>query len=160
MAQSILLRGHRAIGGAGALLVLCLAIGSGARADDADACEQETDPALGVAACTRYIELLGTPDDDDAWAFINRGIGHSDAGNLDQALADYTEAIRLDARNPSGYYHRAQTLNDLAEFDRALDDIEKAISLDPTDADGYKVPGMIFIDTGRYQKAADDLRWR
>ena len=94
MAQSIPLQGNRAIGGVGVLLALCLAIGSGARADDADACEQESDPALGVAACTRYIESLGTPDADDAWAFINRGIGHSDAGNLNQALADYTEAIR------------------------------------------------------------------
>ena len=71
MAQSILFQGHRAIGGAGVVLALCLAIGSGARADDADACEQETDPALGVAACTRYIESLGTPGADDAWAFIN-----------------------------------------------------------------------------------------
>jgi tetratricopeptide (TPR) repeat protein len=157
LAQSILFQGHRAVGGAGVLLVLCLAIGSGARANDADACEQETDPTLGVAACTRYIESLGTPGADEAWAFINRGIGHSDAGNWNQALADYTEAIRLDARNPSGYYHRAQALNDLAEYDRALDDIETAIGLDPTDADGYNVRGMIFTETGRYQKAADDF---
>lgn len=157
MAQSILLQGNRAIGCAGALVALCLAIGSGARADDADACEQETDPALSVAACTRYIESLWTAGADDAWAFINRGIGHSDAGDLNQAIADYSEAIQLDVQYPSGYYHRARALNDLAEYDRALEDIETAISLDPTDADGYNVRGMIFTETGRYQRAADDF---
>lgn len=145
----------RAFGGL--LLMLALTIGNGARADDADVCEDETDPTLGVAACTRYIGSIDKPDADDAWAFINRGIGHSDAGNYDKALADFTEAIRLDPNDPSGFYHRARSLNDVAEYDRALDDIEAAIKLDPSDADAWNVRGMIFLDSGRYQRAGEDF---
>ncbi len=43
-------------------------------------------------------------------AYINRGNAHDDKGNHNAAIADYTEAIRLDAKNARIYYDRGIAL--------------------------------------------------
>ena len=50
--------------------------------------------------------------------------------DLDKALADYTEAIRIDPNNASAYSGRAKVWNAKGEFDKAIDDYNEASRLE------------------------------
>ena len=49
----------------------------------------------------------------------NRGIAYRDKGDTDRAIADLTEAIRLDPKNAHAYVNRGLVYEKLADFARA-----------------------------------------
>jgi tetratricopeptide (TPR) repeat protein len=51
-----------------------------------------------IAACTRQIDSGRWRGHDLAVEHYNRGISWKAKGDLDRAIADYTEAIRLDPK--------------------------------------------------------------
>ena len=53
--------------------------------------------------------------------------------DFDQALSDYSEAIRLDPNYAHAYLNRGVMLADKRELDRAIVDFAAAIRLDPTE---------------------------
>jgi tetratricopeptide (TPR) repeat protein len=130
-------------------------LASQARADDRRDCRTETDPDRVIAACTRLIQSIGPPGADDARVFVNRGLGYAEAHDPAKAIADFTEAIRLDPEETDAYYQRARAFHGVAEYDRALADIDIVLGADPTDADAYDVRGTVLADTLRYQEAAE-----
>jgi tetratricopeptide (TPR) repeat protein len=135
--------------------VFGFALAGQARASDRVDCMSETGPDRIIAACTRLIQSIAQPGAEDAWAFVNRGLGYGDSGDPAKAIADFTEAIRLDPNGTDGYYQRARTLDGVAEYDRGLADIDVVLGLTPKDADAYDVRGMILSDALRYQEAAE-----
>src|SRR4051812_39190137 len=69
---------------------------SAARADDRDLCKDMA--ALGdraIAACTREITSGRWRGDDLATLYINRAFSHFAKDDFDRAIADYSEALRL-----------------------------------------------------------------
>jgi tetratricopeptide (TPR) repeat protein len=107
-----------------ALALPCLA----AAADDKTICGDQRTPAdPKIAACTRLIKSGKLGDVSLSAAFNNRGSGHADKRDLARALADYTEAIRLDPDSGAAYYNRARILEQRGELDRALADYTSAI---------------------------------
>lgn len=54
-------------------------------------------------------------------------------GEIDNAIADYEEAIRIDPRAVVPYYNRGRALLDKNAFAEALQDFSQAISRHPTD---------------------------
>ena len=46
----------------------------------------------------------------------------SQAGQLDNAVAAFTEAIRLDPKNATGFYYRGQLYSRMQDSDRAITD--------------------------------------
>ena len=69
-------------------------------------------------------ELRDNPD-----AYFNRGIAHRAKGDLDGALADYTEAIRLKPDYALAYNNRGAARNDKKDLDGALADYTEVIRL-------------------------------
>ena len=61
--------------------------------------------------------------------------------DYDRAIADFTEAIRLDPKDDWAYYYRAQSWNAKGEYDKAIADLTEAIRLDPNDASVYYFAG-------------------
>ena len=56
---------------------------------------------------------------------------------LDIALGDYNEAIRLEPTSASVYHNRGIAWSDKKEHDKAIADYNEAIRLDPKDAPAY-----------------------
>ena len=52
-------------------------------------------------------------------------------------IADYTEAIRLDAKNRAAYVARGELFDGTKEYEKALADYSEAIKIDPRDPDLY-----------------------
>jgi tetratricopeptide (TPR) repeat protein len=57
--------------------------------------ELKRDTRSGLAVCTRAIEEESLPRRDRAATYVNRGIIHMHARDLDAAVRDYEQAIRM-----------------------------------------------------------------
>ena len=63
--------------------------------------------------------------------FDLRGFSQLSLKNYEEAIADYTEALSFNSRDPRVYVHRAQARAELGDYPKALQDVEKALKLDP-----------------------------
>ena len=96
---------------------------------DWDGC-QSKDPATAIPACSAIIPDETETPQSRADAYVFRAGAYLAQGNLDRAIADYGEALKLTPRNIVAYVSRA-----LAEFkkgdkDRAILDYSIANKLD------------------------------
>lgn len=68
-------------------------------------------------------------DPSDAAAFNNRGIVHTDKGNLEDALKDFNEAVRLQPDDANSHFNRAEAWEKKGDFIAAIADYQKYLDL-------------------------------
>src|SRR4029077_14037182 len=120
-------------------LLFCFAmlvVAGPATADDALRCSREAGD-VAIAACTRAINSGAGRSSTKSISYENRGNAYHDKGDMDRAIADYTEAIRLDPKNVNAYGHRGVTYRDKGDLDLAIADFTEVIRLVPKGAHGY-----------------------
>src|SRR5262249_35076918 len=122
---------------------------------DWDACKGD-DPDRSIAACTRIIQGRGETAQRLANAHYNRGVAYKDKGDLDRAIADFTEAIRLNPRHVMALGNRGAAYSAKDDNDRAIADFNEAIRLDPNFADAYFNRGITYQDKGDLDRAIAD----
>ena len=66
---------------------------------------------------------------NDEKAFYNRGVVRADKGDLDGAIADYNEAIRLTSDYVIAYYNRAIGWEKKKNYSSAIADFQKYLEL-------------------------------
>ena len=125
------------------------------RRDEED-CTRSSEPATVIAACTRLIESGQFTGHNLAIFHYDRGIAHKNKKDFDQALSDYSEAIRLDPNYAHAYLNRGVLLADKREIDRAMADFEAAIRLDPTEKLGYMNRAAAYKIKGDWDRAIAD----
>jgi tetratricopeptide (TPR) repeat protein len=101
-----------------------------AAADDLDSCARQSGDAA-IAACSRAIASGEFSGEELAKIYLNRGVEHKNKSDLDSAIADYDEAIRLNPKFAKSYYNRGVA----REKKRSL---EAYAQLVPSDPDGLK----------------------
>ncbi len=77
-------------------------------------------------------------------------------GDLDRALSDVNEAIRLDPGEPGGYLIRAEIVRARGNTSKALADCESALRLDPKSVGALVLRAAIWADDQEYDKAIAD----
>ena len=55
---------------------------------------------------------------------------HYEREDYDRAIADFDQAIRLDAKNANAFYNRGIAYHEKHDYDRAIADFDQAIKLD------------------------------
>lgn len=85
-----------------------------------------------------------------------RGTIRYERGELDQALADSNEAIRLDPRPAHVWNNRGNIWRAKGDHNKAIVDFNQAIRLDPNYQLAYKNRGNVFSDKGAFDKAILD----
>src|SRR5438477_10043037 len=88
--------------------------------NDYDDCMQHADVDRTIAACTRVIDDVGESNRNRRLAYDNRGIAWHFKGDNDRAIADYTEAIRLNPKDALAYDNRGTAWRDKVDRNRAL----------------------------------------
>ena len=138
-------------------ILLCLsALGSQARAAVTGAitdCDQQHDRSLVARGCDELIHQgrLDYP------AYINRGNTYRANGDLDSAIADFSEAIRIGPDLPQGYNNRGLTYAVAGKYDEAIADFSKSLEINPEDAITLNMRGLAYISRGKYDLAIIDL---
>jgi lipoprotein NlpI len=115
-----------------------------------------TDPDRSIAVYTRILQGRGEPAKNGAIACNNRGLAYRGRGELDRAIADFNEAIRLDPKFALAYNNRGLAYRDKGELDRAIADFTEAIRLDPKFAVPFNSRGFTYDRNGERDRAIAD----
>jgi serine/threonine protein kinase len=91
----------------------------------------------------------------EAINFYESGADHLFKGELDQAIADISQAIKLEA-DPPYFSARSLAYSQKDECDLAIADLDQVIKLDPS-SDAYRSRGMLYNELKKYDLALDDL---
>lgn len=85
--------------------------------------------------------------------YANRGREKLLAGDLENAISDLTEAIRLDPNTASHYEDRAKAHSEKGDPTKAIADYTTAMGLEPIANDQYLAFGTKLLDDKNYSKA-------
>jgi tetratricopeptide (TPR) repeat protein len=89
--------------------------------------------------------------------YYNRGKSYYDKKDYDRAIADFTEAIRLDPRYVAAYNDRGVSYRNKGDYDRAIADYTEAIRLNPQYTNAYNNRGASYNDGKKdYDRAIAD----
>jgi len=93
-----------------------------------------------------------------AEGYFQRGIEKYQHGFLEEAIADWTEAIRLDPNFATAYVNRGKAKSDLGEYQGAILDYDQAIRLAPNFPGAYLNRGVTFEEDGEVFESQADFR--
>lgn len=109
-----------------------------------------------LADATDYYAKLIRTDPDDGWAYGNRARAWSLKGEHEKAVADLTEAIRVQP-DPSLYVMRGRAYRMKKDYDKAIADYTEALQIDPDNPVALNNRGNARRLKGEYDKALADL---
>ncbi len=126
-------------------ILLVFGISTPANADDTADCNRNA-LTVRMPACTRLIENPAISNKDKARALAARGSGYVNRGQRDKAIADFTEALRLDPEPPQSHGYRGRLHNAKRETDLAIAAFTAAIKLLPKDANLINLRGISYVN--------------
>ncbi|MBI3434397.1 MAG: tetratricopeptide repeat protein [Proteobacteria bacterium] len=124
-------------------------------ADDYAECDKAARQEA-ITACTRAISSRRYAGDRLSNIYNSRAIAWKQVGDLDRAIADYSEAIRLNAKNVYAYYNRGISRSQKGDQDGAIADYGAAIRVDAKFSRAYNNRGVIFGDRAQFDRAIED----
>ena len=89
-------------------------------------------------------------------AFALRGRIHRKQGSFDEALRDYSQAIRLAPNFAYHYENRGQVYSEKKDYQRAVGDYSEAIKLDAQNAGFYRDRAEVYRAIGQNDLATHD----
>lgn len=111
---------------------------------------------LGVS-----IDLLDevlSADPDDRLALLARGSVYLKMGNSQNAISDFSQAIKLDTNHPKGYHLRGLAQELAGDNDGALADFARAIDIEPEYGAAYFSRATLLTKMGQEDAAAEDMK--
>ncbi len=96
------------------------------------------------------------PTPTDAAGFNRRGNAWADKRDYDRAIADYSEALRINPQYGVAYYNRGLAWRNKRDYDRAIADYSEAVRINPKNADAYNNRGIVWSDKRDYDRAIAD----
>ncbi len=111
--------------------LLVIAAPAGAADDCFDKSGEEA-----IAACTKRIGSGQVRGGDLAISYNNRAIEYRQLNEYDKAIADYNQAIRIDANFTGAYTGRGLAYEGKGEIAKAKADYRKALTVPPKLNDG------------------------
>jgi tetratricopeptide (TPR) repeat protein len=139
------------------LVMLGVAAAQAQTAQERRHCEGEDGASVAqrIDGCSAVIKGGRDKGDKLAEAFNNRGIGYRLKGDLDRAVADYNQAIKLNSKLAAAFSNRGVVYDRKGDYDRAIQDYDQAIKLNPT-PDAYFNRGNAYLGKSQYASAIDD----
>jgi lipoprotein NlpI len=135
-------------------VIASASVGDDAKAGLAALQRGEYDEAIRLS--TRALESGELSPENRAIVFSSRGLAWSDKKDYDRAIADYTEAIRLNPQDAQAFYNRGVAWHFKKDYDRAIADYTEAIRLNPQLVKVFNDRGVAWSDKKNYDRAIAD----
>lgn len=95
-------------------------------------------------------------------SYFYRAVAYQALENFDEAMMDYTKAIKINANMTDAYYNRAKiTLSrkdiENPDINKAISDLEKALEFDPKFIDALFAMAAAYKKLGNYHKSLEYL---
>jgi len=88
--------------------------------------------------------------------FAKRAQAYLVARAPDKAIADYTEALRLDPRNPVTYFERGKVYGEARQYSEAVADYSRAVKLAPQFPSAYEHRAEAYLALRQFSNAIAD----
>jgi tetratricopeptide (TPR) repeat protein len=121
--------------------------------------KESDDPLRDAAAALEsrnYEQAIAKYTQGIAQIYCARGCAYAAKGDCDKAVADFTEAIRLEPQDAMAYYCRGNVYEKKGDHEKAIVDYTQAIRLDPQFIGAYVNRANAYESVGEYQKAVAD----
>jgi tetratricopeptide (TPR) repeat protein len=121
-------------------------------------CEGEdgANPAQRIDSCSSVIKAARDKGEKLAESLTYRGTAYRLNGDLDRAIQDFGQAIKLNGKFAAAYNNRGVAYDHKGEYDRAIQDYEQAIRLKPS-SEAYFNRGNAYLAKTQYDHAIDDF---
>ncbi|HAC62356.1 MAG TPA: hypothetical protein DCF68_02180 [Cyanothece sp. UBA12306] len=90
--------------------------------------------------------------------YNNRGLVYLKLKNIENAIADFTQAINLDKSNIMAYYNRAYAYEKKQNYLASIADLSRVIRLNPSSTLSYVNRGRLYYFIGLQQAALRDFK--
>jgi len=112
-----------------------------------------------IANCTSLIQSGSEGSGELAVAHYFRGLSYSNKRDHDRAIADYTDAIRLNPDHFLSYSYRGHSYYSKKDYDHAIADYTAAFELRPEVVAPLLFRANVYADQGDFDRAiADETR--
>jgi lipoprotein NlpI len=122
-----------------------------------DACAKSDIPQNQIDACTRLIDTLRPQGRELAQALYQRGAGHAAKGEYQDAVRDYTQALKFAPNSSDALYNRGGAYTKLGRWDDALADFNALLKIVPNDPNTYYARAWVQAQRGEDKAAIADL---
>jgi tetratricopeptide (TPR) repeat protein len=136
--------GIRVVGPQGNVTASTTTNPSATTAQDDDDCTRSQDPDKVIPACTKLAEDRTDTPHNRAVAYYDRGNAYKNLKDYDRALADYSDALKLDPRYAHAYLNRGFVYAAKNDADHAIADLSRSIQLDPAEPMAYFNRGLVY----------------
>src|SRR6266852_3068097 len=128
----------------------------GSAVEDIRAARKRGDLDGAIRLATQALASGELSLEDQAIAFYNRGVTWEKKKELERAIADFNEAIRLNPHYVPAFYDRGVTWEKKKDYDRAIADYNEAIRLNPKYALAFNNRGIAWGEKKDYDRAIAD----
>lgn len=90
-------------------------------------------------------------------AWSNRGVVNNNLGKHEEAVRDFSHALKYNPDNIDGLFGKANSLSALGRFEESLSYYEKYLKLKPEDGKGFMKRGTALLNLGRHEEAIKDF---
>jgi tetratricopeptide (TPR) repeat protein len=138
------------------ILTAPVVLGTSAGADNLQTCSKSSGE-LAIDACSRVISSGAYKGSRLATVYGLRASKFIAAGDHDRAIADLTEAIKLDPRSALAFHTRGIVWQAKGDPERALADFQMSLQLDPQRIAVYLSKGLAWHAKGNDDRAIAEL---
>jgi tetratricopeptide (TPR) repeat protein/uncharacterized membrane protein len=124
---------------------------------DVTACDKSSGDEA-IAGCDRAIQSNKYKGTVLAGLYNNRGVERKGKKDIDGAMSDYNEALKLNPKNALAYVNRGNLFFDKGDYDAAIADFTRGIESDPKFEKSYSRRGDAYNQQKNYDKAIDDYK--
>jgi tetratricopeptide (TPR) repeat protein len=92
-------------------------------------CDQDKDADRAIRGCSEYISTAQITAQQRSIAYVKRALAYTKKAQIEAAIADYDESVRLDPKQARAYWLRALLYRFQRRYAKALGDVDQAIAV-------------------------------
>ncbi|MBL6750559.1 MAG: tetratricopeptide repeat protein [Nevskia sp.] len=142
---------------AAALATSCAALASGYADFRAGVAAEDKGDYDGAIRLIGRALRGGLNDETQEAAYYNRGVAYHRKGRYDEAIADYSAALKLKPTDAQAHNNRGVAYKNKRQYELALADYDEAIKLEPDNASAHFNRANAYVHQGQDERAIADF---